>query len=259
MTSLDSKERFTDRVADYVRYRPSYPPAVIGWLHDELGVTPAWSVADIGAGTGISSKLFLDAGFTVTAVEPNTAMRRAAITWLSGNPRFSAVSGRAEATGLPDRSIDLVAAAQAFHWFDPAAVRLEFRRILRPGGIVVIFWNSRRLAGTPFLEGYEALLRNYGVDYAKVAERYSDDARMRSWFGDKPGTGLRGVAHFEHHQLLDFEGLRGRMMSSSYAPVPGDARHEPMLRALRELFEATEAGGRVDIEYDTRVYAGGMT
>ncbi len=252
MDALHATARFSDRVADYVRWRPDYPAALLEWLHRELGVTPDWRVADIGAGTGISSGLFLDAGHRVTAVEPNAAMRDAAIARLGGNSRFRAVDGRADATGLPDGSVDLVAAAQAFHWFDPETARREFRRILKPGGLAVIFWNSRRLRGTPFLEGYEALLQRHGADYASVAERHADDERMRAWFGD----GLRGVAHFEHGQWLDFDGLRGRLLSSSYAPGAGHPGHEPMLRALRELFDATAEGGVVHLAYDTRVFAG---
>ncbi|MGH8115807.1 MAG: class I SAM-dependent methyltransferase [Rhodanobacteraceae bacterium] len=252
MITPDSTARFTDRVADYVRYRPDYPAALIEWLQRELGATPAWHVADVAAGTGISSKLFLDAGFRVTAVEPNAAMRDAAFAWLGGNPRFRAVGGRADATGLDDGSIDLVTVAQAFHWFDPKTTRREFQRILRPHGIVAIWWNSRRLAGTPFLAGYEALLRRFGTDYASVAECYADDARMRRWFG----RGLRGSAHFDHRQHLDFNGLRGRLMSSSYAPPAGHPDHAPMLRALRGLFDATAVDGHVDMDYDTRVFAG---
>jgi len=251
-TDVHATERFSDRVADYVRYRPDYPPALPEWLHGELGVTSGWRVADIGAGTGISAKLFLDAGHSVTAVEPNAAMREAAVTWLGGNPRFRAVDGRADASGLPDADIDLVTVAQAFHWFDPEAARKEFRRILRPRGLAAIWWNSRRLTGTKFLEGYEALLQRYGTDYTQVAERYADDASMRAWFGD----GLRGAARFDHSQRLDFDGLRGRLLSSSYAPKSGNPDHEPMLRALRELFDATAVNSFVSMDYDTRVFAG---
>lgn len=252
MSEPDTTTRFTDRVADYVRYRPDYPPALVDWLQHELGATPAWQVADVAAGTGISSRLFLDAGFRVIAVEPNAAMRDAAFAWLGGNPRFRIVHGRAEATGLDDGSVGLVTVAQAFHWFDPKSARREFQRILRPHGIVAIWWNSRHLAGSPFLAGYEALLRHFGTDYASVAERYADDARMRRWFG----RGLRGSAHFDHRQHLDFDGLRGRLMSSSYAPKAGHRNHAPMLRALRGLFDATAVDGHVDIDYDTRVFAG---
>ncbi|MGE7138345.1 class I SAM-dependent methyltransferase [Luteibacter sp. NPDC031894] len=251
MNDLRSTERFSDRVEDYVRYRPDYPRALVDWLHG-LGVDPDWVVADVGAGTGISSKLFLDAGHRVVAVEPNAAMRAAAERWLAGEERFRAVDGSAEATGLDGGSIDLVVVAQAFHWFDMDKVRAEFARILSPRGLVTVFWNSRRLKGTPFLEGYERLLLEYGIDYLGVAERYTDDDTMARWFGQ----GYRGMASFPHGQKLDYEGLLGRLMSSSYAPKAGHPNHEPMLHALRSLFEATQDEGTVDFDYDTRVFAG---
>jgi len=252
MNAPDSTERFSDRVADYVRHRPDYPPALLAWLRREHGVTPDWKVADVGAGTGISSKLFLDAGHAVTAVEPNAAMREAAVAWLGGQPQFRAVDGRADVTGLPDASVDLVTVAQAFHWFDPDTTRREFARILRPGGLAAIFWNSRRLIGTPFLEGYEALLKRHGTDYTSVAERYADDDSMRAWFG----AGWRGTTRFEYKQLLDYDGLRGRLMSSSYVPKPGHAQHAPMIAALRELFERCQQDGRISFDYDTRIIVG---
>ena len=249
---LDSTARFSDRVDDYVRYRPDYPPALLDWLQREHGVDKRWPVADIGAGTGISSKMFLDAGYRVTAVEPNGPMRAAAEQWLRGYGKFKVVDGRADATGLPDASVKMVTAAQAFHWFDEEATRHEFARILQLGGLAVIWWNSRRLSGSPFIEGYEALLREYGADYASVAERYADDARMRAWFG----AGFRGCAHFDHTQHLDFDALRGRLMSSSYAPNADQPQHEPMLRALRELFDNCAEQGTVSFDYDTRIFAG---
>lgn len=251
MNDLRSTERFSDRVEDYVRYRPDYPRALVDWLRG-LGVRSDWLVADVGAGTGISSKLFLDAGHRVTAVEPNAAMRAAAARWLGGEGRYQALDGTAEATGLPDGSVDLVIAAQAFHWFDRDKVRSEFARILSPHGLVAVFWNSRRLTGTPFLEGYERLLHEYGVDYVGVAERYADDESMARWFG----RGYRGMASFPHGQKLDHEALLGRLMSSSYAPKPGHPNHEPMLHALRALFDATQDDGTVSFDYDTRVFAG---
>jgi SAM-dependent methyltransferase len=254
MTDLRSTDRFSDRVADYVRYRPDYPQALVGWLHS-LGVTPGWTVADIGAGTGISSKLFLDSGHRVTAVEPNAAMRAAAVQWLGGEGRFHAVDGTAETTGLDDGSVDLVTVAQAFHWFDPEKVKREFARVLNPRGLVVVFWNTRRLKGTPFLEGYERLLHEYSVDYVSVTERYADDDAMARWFGH----GYRGMASFPHGQRLDYDALLGRTMSSSYAPKPGHPNHEPMLFALRSLFNATQDEGTVAYDYDTRVFAGHLT
>jgi SAM-dependent methyltransferase len=252
MSQLDSTARFGDRVDDYVRYRPDYPPALLQWLQNDQGVDPDWRVADIGAGTGISSKMFLDAGYRVTAVEPNAPMRAAAEAWLKPYRNFHAVDGTADATGLADASVDLVTVAQAFHWFDETATRREFARILGARGRAAIWWNSRRLTGTRFLEGYEALLQRFGTDYLSVAERYADDVRMRDWFGD----GFRGRASFEHAQRLDFEALRGRLMSSSYAPKEGHPQHEPMLIALRELFDTCAKGGTISFDYDTRVFAG---
>lgn len=250
--ALNPAERFTTRVADYVRYRPDYPAALVDWLHRQVQVPAQAQVADIGAGTGISSKLFLDGGHPVSAVEPNAAMRAAAVQWLGGDARFAAVAGSAEATTLADASVDLIVAAQAFHWFDQQAIKDEWRRILRPHGLVVVFWNSRRLSGTPILEGYEQLLLDYGLDYSSVSERYNDDASMAAWFEG----GLRGMARFDHSQLLDFDALRGRLLSSSYAPQAGHRRHAPMLEALRALFDASAADGRVRFDYDTRVFAG---
>lgn len=252
MKQPDSTARFSDRVADYVRYRPDYPTALLSWLQGELDVRTDWPVADIGAGTGISSKMFLDAGFAVTAVEPNAPMRAAAEQWLGSNSRFRTVDGRADATTLPDASMMLVSVAQAFHWFDATAAHREFARILQPSGLAAIYWNTRRLTGTPFLEGYEALLQHYGTDYLSVAERYADEPRMREWFG----AGFRGTASFPHGQQLDFDALRGRLMSSSYVPKEGHPNHAPMLAALRELFDACAVDGHIDFDYDTRIYAG---
>lgn len=248
-------QRFSDRVDNYVLYRPDYPTALPPWLHDACGLPAHARIADIGAGTGISARMFLDAGHAVIAVEPNAPMRQAAESWLGGERDFLAVDGRAEATTLPDHGVDAVVAGQAFHWFDVEASRAEFRRILKPEGLVAIFWNTRRLTGTPFLVGYEQLLIDYGIDYLSVAERYADDDAMQRYFG----AGFIGKASFPHGQRLDFAQLRGRLLSSSYVPQAGHARHAPMLVALRELFDATATDGAVNFDYDTRVFAGRMT
>jgi SAM-dependent methyltransferase len=252
MGSLSSQQRFSNRVADYVRYRPGYPPALMEWIHGELEVPSTATVADIGAGTGISTRMFLEAGHEVFAVEPNAAMRGAAEAWLAGYPRFHAMDASAEATTLGDASIDLVSAAQAFHWFDPEAVRREWARILVPGGLAVVYWNSRLLDASPFLRGYEQLLLEYGTDYSAVAERYADDETMQRWFG----AGLVASVQLPNVQRVDFDALRGRLLSSSYAPLEGDPRHAPMLAALRELFDRHQQDGHVDIDYRTRAFAG---
>ncbi|HTH59312.1 MAG TPA: class I SAM-dependent methyltransferase [Paraburkholderia sp.] len=250
----DSTRRFTDRVADYVKYRPTYPREVVTFAHADCGIAPDAPVADIGAGTGISARLFLEAGHPVVAVEPNAAMRAAADEWLSEFPAYRSVAGTAEATTLDDSCVDLVIAGQAFHWFDKARAQREFARILKPRGAIMLFWNSRLLDGTPFLAGYEALLQRFCPEYRWVKETYPDDA-LADWFGD----GFERKTVFPNAQRLDFDGLRGRLMSSSYAPKPGDPLHEPMLAALRELFDATAHEGCVDFMYETRVYAGRPT
>ncbi|MCL2831310.1 MAG: class I SAM-dependent methyltransferase [Betaproteobacteria bacterium] len=252
--TLNPTQRFSGRVADYVRYRPGYPAELIRFLHETCAIPAQARVADIGAGTGISSKLLLDAGHPVIAVEPNDAMRQAADQWLCAYPDYSSIAAPAEQTTLPDASVDLVTAAQAFHWFDRERVRREFARILRPGGLVALFWNIRLLDGNDFLRGYEALLRTHSIDYGAVSDRYSDDADMQDWFG----SGLRHIRHLYHASRLDFDGLRGRTLSASYMPKAGDPGHESMLQALESLFEATAREGFVELEYDTRVYVGSV-
>ena len=164
-TNTNPTQRFSDRVENYVRYRPSYPKEVLSILQEETEFTSASVIADVDSGTGISTKLFLENGNTVYGVEPNQKMRQAAEAFLQAYPHFRSIAGTAEATTLPDQLVDYVVAAQAFHWFNIPATRQEFARVLKPDGWVVLLWNSRRLNSTPFLQAYEALLQQYGTDY----------------------------------------------------------------------------------------------
>lgn len=255
MNSPQSTERFSDRVADYVRYRPGYPPETLDVLHGAVGLTPRSIVADIGSGTGISAELLLRSGAEVYGVEPNDHMRAAAEAQLSANPRFRSVRGSAEATTLAPGSVDIVAAAQAFHWFDRERTRAEFTRILRPGGYVVLLWNSRHVDSTPLLRGYEALLQQYATDYNAVNHQNIDAAAVARFYA--PGSCTRVV--LPNSQSFDFAGLRGRLLSSSYAPAAGDPRHEPMLAALKQLFDEHVADGTVRFDYDTEIYYGRLT
>jgi SAM-dependent methyltransferase len=248
----DATSRFSDRVANYVRYRPEYPDGVLQILREETRLTPQSAIADIGSGTGISADLFLRNGNVVYGVEPNAEMRRAAEERFAGRPEFHSVPATAEATTLPSGAFDYVMAAQAFHWFDAARASKEFARILRPSGWVVLLWNSRRVDSTPFLCAYEALLRTYGTDYLEVQHQNVDDAALRKFFA--AGKFERRSVYNE--QLLDFNGLAGRLLSSSYAPAKGQQNYEPMMRELERVFEKHAEEGRVCFEYDTELYFG---
>ena len=244
-------DRFTDRVEDYVRHRPGYPDDVLHLLAREAGLTPAAVVADVGAGTGISSELFLRFGCTVFAVEPNSAMRQAAEAWLAGRPHYHSITGTAEATGLPDRSVDYVVAGQAAHWFDLPAAAREFARILRDPGWVVLLWNTRKTDATPFLRAYEALLVQYGTDYRQVVHTNFDRAALRPLFAD--GNEYRALPNA---QEFDLPGLKGRLLSSSYVPPPGHPSHAPLMAAAERLFDEHQENGRVRMDYDCEVYFG---
>ena len=246
----DPTRRFSDRVDDYVRYRPGYPDGVLAVLRAGVGLTPAAVIADVGAGTGISTELFLRNGNPVFAVEPNREMRAAAERRLGGRPGFTSVAGTAEATTLPAASVDGIVVAQAFHWFEPTKARTEFRRILRPGGWVALIWNTRR-KDTPFARAYETLLEAFGTDYAQVKHERIDGAVLAGFFA--PGFARRSLPNA---QDLDFDGLRGRLLSSSYAPPPGHPRHRPMLAALAKVFRDHQRDGRVRMEYETQIHFG---
>lgn len=251
MSGRDPTRRFSDRVADYVRYRPRYPPEVVGVLEEEIGLRPSWVVADVGSGTGFSAEPFVANGNTVFAVEPNADMRRAAEDLLGHEPGFRSVDGRAEATGLDVGSVDLVVAGQAFHWFDPAAAREEFLRILRPPAPVALVWNTRLTDASPFLRDYEALLEAYGTDYASVRHDRIDAAALAAFFR---GDFLR--RSLPNAQVLDLPALQGRLLSSSYTPGPEDPRRAPMIARLEEIFRAHQVDGRVRMDYETEVWVG---
>jgi SAM-dependent methyltransferase len=250
----DPTERFTIRADDYAAHRPTYPEELLDLLERERVLRPGDVVADVGSGTGILTGLLLARGYEVHAVEPNAAMAEAAATRLGGDPRFRSAPGRAEATGLPDASCDVVAAAQAFHWFDAAAFRREAERILRPGGRVVLVWNIRRTDSTPFLREYEALLQSVAPEYKTISSGWANDEAIGQFFA--PNTFHK--RSLENRQAFGFEGLKGRLLSSSYAPPYGHPGHEPMLADLRRLFDAHRENGRVSFDYDVQVYWGSL-
>ena len=201
MTLPDAKQRFSNRAADYVRYRPSYPSEMLNLLRAECGLRPGNVIADIGSGTGLLSELFLKNGNRVYGVEPNEAMRRAGEEYLASYDGFSSIEGSAEATTLEDASVDFVTAGQGFHWFEPKGARREFARILKPTGWVVLAWNDRRMDEFPFTHAYEELLEHFGTDYKNVKDSYPEVERIRTFLSTFAGRDL------PHYQLLDWEGF----------------------------------------------------
>lgn len=246
----DPTKRFSSRVEKYIRFRPGYPAKVLEVLQAECALMPTSLVADVGAGTGIFSEVLLKSGCTVAGVEPNDEMRGAAERLLSGQPSFRSVKGTAEATTLEAGSVDLITAAQAFHWFDRVRTRAEFGRILKPAGWLALVWNDRQLDSTPFLREYEALLQRFGTDYLAVRHKDLDLAQVQTFVGSDAVK----LSVVESVQRFDYEGVEGRLLSSSYAPEAGQPNHEPMLAALREIFDRYQEDGRVEIRYDTRVF-----
>lgn len=251
MTKEPTK-RFSSRVDNYVKYRPGYPDEIVPLLASECGLRLDTVVADVGSGTGILTRLFLDNGNRTFAVEPNAPMRAAAEALLGADTNLVSVAGTAEDTGLESESIDLVTAGQAFHWFDACRARDEFRRVLRPGGWVVVIWNDRKTGATPFLGDYEEFLHTHGTDYAEVQHKTRKSEQLDKFFG--AGEYQRRV--FQNEQRFDCAGLRGRTLSSSYVPDQSHPRFSAMLAALEKVFERHARHGGVVFEYDTLVYYG---
>jgi SAM-dependent methyltransferase len=249
--SKSSVARFSDRVENYARYRPGYPSEIIDLLRRECGLEPSQLVADIASGTGAFTRLLLENGNSVFAVEPNLDMREMGIHLLEDYDRLVTVAGTAEATTLPNASVDFVTAAQAAHWFDRVQARAEFVRILKPGGWCVLIWNERRTSTTPFLRDYEQLLLDYATDYKEVRHERTT-AVIHEFFEPQPYKEY----DFELVQCFDYEGLAGRLLSSSYAPLDGHPNHDPMIRELKRIFETHARDGKVDFDYDTRVFYG---
>ncbi|WP_143306103.1 class I SAM-dependent methyltransferase [Chitinophaga vietnamensis] len=248
---MKNTERFSSRVDNYVKYRPHYPDALIPYLEKEAGLLKTTIVADIGAGTGISALPFLHNGNPVMAVEPNAEMRERMISLLQRYPQFTAITGTAERTTLPDHSVDLIVAGQAFHWFDAAAAKAEFRRIARPGAHVALIWNKRSMS-TPFEKDYEKLLQRFGTDYKEVNHKNVGASQLANFFAPHPY-----IHHtFQNAQLFDFTGLKGRLLSSSYAPDEHHPAYTPMIKALEDIFEQHQENRMVKFHYDTQLYLG---
>jgi ubiquinone/menaquinone biosynthesis C-methylase UbiE len=245
---MQTVTRFSDRVENYIKYRPHYPDAAIDHVMQLGRLNNNSVIADIGSGTGISAEPLLQRGCTVIGIEPNDAMRAAAEQLLGSFPKFQSVNGTAEKTTLASASVDAILCAQAFHWFDRPAARNEFQRIAKPGALIALMWNVR-LTNTPFLQKYEELLLEYATDYSKVNHENIGEPEIREVLGPDVE-----VAVFPNEQRFSLEGLKGRLLSSSYVPLEGRARHNELFSGVAELFEQYQQHGQVGLLYETRVW-----
>lgn len=249
---MNTLNRFSNRVENYIKYRPDYPAETIIFLKQNNILKPESVIADIGSGTGISTELFLKQGNKVYAVEPNKEMREAAERLLKGNKNFISIDATAEDTALKSKSIDLIIAGQAFHWFDKKKSKVEFQRILKNEGTVVLMWNDRRTTSTEFLRVYEDFIKMFATDYNEVNHKNIDEKIFNDFFG----SGNYKIESFINYQHFDLDGLKGRILSSSYMPAEGQENFNTMMDVLKDIFIKFQKNGKVTIEYDTKIYYG---
>ncbi len=251
--SRDSLGCFSGRVADYARTRPSYPRALVSVLRDTCALGADSVAADLGSGTGLFTRLLLETGATVHAVEPSDEMRAAACAMLGAELGFRSVSGTAEATTLPDACVDVVTAAQAFHWFDVERTHAELSRILRPRAkaleaqSVALVWNDRELDADAFHRDYEQLLLRRCPRYRELQGKADTTSKFDALLGRERWS-RHSVAN---EQRLGREGLAGRLASSSYAPRAGEAGFDETFAELDAVFDRHAEGGSIAMRYTT--------
>jgi SAM-dependent methyltransferase len=249
----DSTQRFSDRVEAYVKFRPDYPAELVKTLVQKTMLDTGAVVADVGSGTGIFTRLLLDQQLKVFAVEPNANMRNAAEVLFSDYPNFTSVDAPAERTGLAEHSVDLVTAAQAFHWFNNAATKAEFRRILKADGKLALIWNKRKVS-QPFQQAYDVILKTYAPEYGVVNHMNLSKADIAEFFD----AGHMEVLQFDNCQQLTFPGLLGRLKSSSYCPAENSPQYPSLVAELAGLFGQFAVNELIDFEYDTQLYLGSI-
>lgn len=245
---MDNTKRFSNRVDDYKKFRPSYPDGIIALLEREIGLNRDTVIADIGSGTGISSIPFLKNGNVVYGVEPNPEMRKAQELLIEEFPLFKSFDGKAEQTTLPNHSVDVILGAQSFHWFANEASKQEFARILKPDGRIVLVWNARSTKSS-FQREYEQILHDLIDEYKSVNHRNIQDLQIVDFFSPLPMK----HASIDHEQSLDLEGLKGRLKSTSYCPKEGEL-YDRLMQAMEDLFKQYQEGGRISFAYETLVY-----
>lgn len=248
----DPRHRFTDTVNYYDDFRPTYPEELINFICDNFKLKPQAKVVDVGSGTGKFTELLLKRMFKVYGVEPNQAMRKVAEKNLKRYENFFSIDGTAEDTFLPEHQIDAVTVAQAFHWFDLQKAKVEFLRILKPAGHVALIWNFRDNDASKFMLAYEHFLEEFGTDYSQVNAEKVDEAMIQQFYSPKPFVSQC----FLNKQIFDFNGLKGRVLSTSYLPKPGVLHFDEMIANLEDLFNEFQQQGNIEFIYRCRVYCG---
>ncbi|QQO07610.1 class I SAM-dependent methyltransferase [Breznakiella homolactica] len=251
----DNTAKFNGMAENYAKYRPTYSKEFIDYLYNEIGFNRDSIVADIGAGTGIFSKLLLERGNTVICVEPNSDMLTAAREFLSEYKNCQFINAPAEQTGIPDKSVDFITAAQAFHWFDEDRFKAECRRILKDTGKAVLVWNCRVLDAEPVAAGDE-INRKYCPDFnsSSGGDRGIVSDNHAGFFKD----GLVDIKTFPNDYLLDEDGLIGRNLSSSYAPKRGEPNYESYISELKKLFSKYSVNGIFTMPNIIQSYVGNV-
>ncbi|EYB67642.1 hypothetical protein DEIPH_ctg033orf0054 [Deinococcus phoenicis] len=251
---MSAPDRFLGRADVYAQARPSYPEALGAWLAERRLL--AGGVADVGAGTGLFTRLLLARGAEVHAVEPNPEMRAQLAAGLAAEVtagRLTVHAGTSEVTGLPDKSVSLVTAAQAAHWFAPAPTVREFRRVLRPSGHVLLVWNDWRGEGTAFNAAYGEVVSHFLEEGTPDLATRVPEAELPQFL---PG-GFERVT-FANPLTLTRARLHALAASVSYLPSPTDAAYPGMTRELDALFGAHQQDGTVTLAYRTHVFLGGL-
>lgn len=246
-----SCERFSNKVANYVKFRPSYPPQLVQTLIDQLKLTPASCIADIGSGTGIFSRLLLEHYLSVIAIEPNREMLAAAKDDLSSFADFTYRNSSAAQTGLTSNSIDLITVAQAFHWFHNNDTQREFKRVLKDTGHLALIWNKRDL-DCEFQEQYHQLLTQFCEEYQSVNHMNLSDQMLQQFYAPNPLQ----TFNFHYSQQLSFVALLGRLQSTSYCPASHTAQYSALAAALKVLFNQYAKDDVITFNYISRLYLG---
>jgi len=249
LEDLNPLERFSRVTDDYTKYRPGYPEGIVGVLTNEYALSVSSVIADIGSGTGKLSKLFLDNGNTLYAVEPNLQMRQSAESIFGENSKFISINGSAENSMLQNNLADFVVCGQAFHWFHVDKALIEFERILKKNGIVALIWNKRDDSRKMMAE-YKKLIKKYCPERKKIGNPNFTKKDMDRIFKPHPVK----YYTFGYYQILDFEELAGRLRSSSYSPPVESVLYNQLMLKLKVLFDEYQQDGKIRFNYKTEMF-----